>query len=128
MPTLLDMARLGRASTPIDLMTYAPGDQQPSMFLFKENNRQSMLTVFNWTEGELTRAINLTNLGLKEPGKYQIMEVFGDQSCCNISSDTISLVQPAHSVRMFKLIDNAVPAAPPAFEVQSPAAARRGRL
>lgn len=123
---LLDMAHLGRASTPTDLMTYAASDVQPSIFLLKEDNRQSILTIFNWTEGELRRAINLTGLGLKGTGNYQITEVFGDQSCCSNSSGTINLVQPAHSVRMLKLIDNAVPATPPAFEVQSPTAGKAG--
>ncbi len=123
---LLDMARLGRASTPTDLMTYAASDVQPSIFLLKEDNRQSILTIFNWTEGELKRAINLASLGLKDSGNYQITEVFGDQSCCSNSSGTINFVQPAHSVRMLKLIDNAVAAAPPAFEVQSPTTGKAG--
>ncbi len=123
---LLDMARLGRASTPTDLMTYAASDVQPSIFLLKEDNRQSILTIFNWTEGELKRAINLTSLGLKETGNYQITEVFGDQSCCTSTSDTINLVQPAHSVRMLKLIDKAAPPAPPAFDVRSPTAGKAG--
>jgi hypothetical protein len=84
------------------------------------------LTIFNWTEGELKRAINLASLGLKGSGDYQITEVFGDQSCCSNSSGTINLVQPAHSVRMLKLIDNAVSTAPPAFEVQSPTTGKAG--
>jgi hypothetical protein len=116
---VIDMARLGRSSTPTDLMTYAARDVQPSIFLLKEDTRQSILTVFNWSDGELKRAIDLTKLGLKETGSYQITEVFGDQSCCNFSSATINLNQPAHSVRMFKLIDNAVPATPPQFEVEA---------
>jgi len=124
---LLDMARLGRASTPTDLMTYAAGDVQPGIFLLKEDQHQSILTIFNWTEGELKRSIDLTSLGLKQSGSYKIAEVFGDQSCCTYSSATISLVQPAHSVRMLKLIDNAVPAAPPVFEVHSPAAGKAGQ-
>jgi len=45
---VIDMARLGRSSTPTDLMTYAASDVQPSIFLLKEDTRQSMLTVFNW--------------------------------------------------------------------------------
>src|SRR6185437_12285164 len=44
---VLDMARLGRASIPVDLMTYEPKDKQPSIFLLKESERQTMLTVFN---------------------------------------------------------------------------------
>jgi len=62
------MARLGHASLPVDLMTYAASDVQPSVFLLKEDNRQSILTVFNWTEGELKRNLRFTDLGLKEPG------------------------------------------------------------
>ena len=123
---LIDMARLGRASTPADLMTYAPSDKQPSIFLLKENERQSILTIFNWTDGELTRAINFTSLGLKEPGKYRIVDALGDQSCCRDSSDSINLVQKPHSVRMLKLIDNSVPAIEPAFEVQSATSAKAG--
>jgi alpha-galactosidase len=92
----------------------------------KEDNRQSILTIFNWTEGELKRDINLMSLGLKEAGNYRITEVLGDESCCNSSSGTINLVQPAHSVRMLKLIDNAIPAGPPALKMQSPAAGKAG--
>jgi alpha-galactosidase len=123
---LIDMARLGRASTPVDLMTYAPGDRQPSIFLLKENGRQSILTVFNWTDEQRTRAINLAGMGLKDPGKYQIVEAFGDQSCCNSSSDTITMVQKAHSVRVLKLIDNSVPALQPPFDIRSASGAKAG--
>jgi hypothetical protein len=124
--TLIDMARLGRASTPTDLMTYAPSDKQPSVFLLKETGRQSILTIFNWTDEERTRAITLASLGLKDPSKYQIIDVFGDQSCCNSSSDTINLVQPPHSVRMLKLIDNSVPAIQPPFEIRLASSAKAG--
>ena len=117
---LLDMAKLGRASSPIDLMTYAPGDQQPSVFLLKESGRQAMLTVFNWTEKPRTRALNLAQLGLKESSSYKIAEVFGDEACCEFSSGAINLIQKPHSVRMIKFVDNSAPAVPPALEVQSP--------
>lgn len=123
---LLDMARLGRASIPVDLMTYAPSDGQPSVFLLKEDSRQFILTVFNWTERELKRVITPASLGLKETGKYQITELFEDRSCCDNSSGTINLVQPPHSVRMFKLIDNSFSATPPPFEVQSATSASAG--
>jgi alpha-galactosidase len=123
---LIDMARLGRASIPADLMTYAPGDRQPSVFLLKENERQSILTIFNWTDADLKRAISLPKLGLKEPGRYRIAEVFGDQSCCSNSSDTLNLVQKPHSVRMLKLIDDSVPAIQPQFEIRSATSAKAG--
>jgi hypothetical protein len=123
---LLDMARLGRSSTPVDLMTYAPSDKQPSIFLLKENARQTMLTVFNWTEAQRTRAIDLVSLGLKKPGDYKIVEEFGDQGCCSGASGTIDLVEKPHSVRMLKLIDESVPALPPPFEIGSAAGAKAG--
>ena len=44
------MAKAGRASTPVDLMTYEPEDEQPSVFLLRQSPRQSMLTIFNWTD------------------------------------------------------------------------------
>jgi hypothetical protein len=123
---LIDMARLGRASTPFDLMTYSTADRQPSIFLLKENGRLSVLTIFNWTDGERTRAINLASMGLKDPAKYQIVEAFGDPECCSTSSDTITVVQKAHSVRVLKLIDNSVPALQPPFEIQSANGAKAG--
>jgi len=123
---LLDMARLGRASTPVDLMTYASNDKQPSIFLLKESERQTMLTVFNWTEAQRTRAIDLKSLGLKKPSEYTVVEEFGDAGCCSGASDTIDLVEKPHSVRMLKLIDKSVPAVPPAFEIESAAGAKAG--
>jgi hypothetical protein len=123
---LIDMARLGRSSTPIDLMTYELSDKQPSIFLLKEDNRQSILTVFNWTEDERKRSIDLKSLGLNEQGKYEISDVFDGKACCDVASNAINLVQPPHSVRVLKLIDSDVPATPPAFEVHSSAAAKAG--
>jgi len=123
---LIDMARLGRSSTPVDLMTYAKEDKQPSIFLLRENARQSILTIFNWTDSERTRAIDLVRLGLKEPGKYQIVDAFGEQGCCSGSSGTINVVQKPHSVRVLKLIDSSVPGVQPPFEIHSPADAKAG--
>ena len=124
---LLDIAKLGRAATPVDLMTYGPGDQQPSVFLLKESGRQTMLTVFNWTEKPLTRVIDLAQLGLKESANYKVVEVLGNQGCCDIASGAIHLTQQPHSVRMIKFVDNAAPAVPLSFEVQSPGSGAAGK-
>jgi alpha-galactosidase len=102
------------------LMSYASRDQQPSVFLLNESAHQAMLTVFNWTEQSHTRAIKLSDLGLKTPGTYAFADAFRDQGCCAISSGTISFDQPPHSVRMIKVIDNSVPVTAPAIDVQSP--------
>jgi alpha-galactosidase len=123
---LLDMAKLGRAAIPVDLMTYAPDDQQPSVFLLKESGRQTILTVFNWTEKPLVRAIELAQLGLKS-ANYETVDVLGNQGCCDVSSGAIHLIQKPHSVRMIKFVDNSVPAVPLSFEVQSPGSGAAGK-
>ena len=123
---LIDMARLGHAATPTDLLTYAPSDQQPSVFLLKENAHQAILTVFNWTEAPHTRALDLAQLGLKAPGNYKIVDVLGDEGCCNVSAGTLKLTQKPHSVRMLKLVDNSVPAIAPPIEVQAPSRGEAG--
>lgn len=125
-PELIDMARLGRSSIPLDLLTYAASDLQPSVFLLKEDKRQSILTIFNWTESEQKRSIRFPDLGLKEPAKYQITEILGDQGCCSPSGPAINFVQPPHSVRMFKLIEDGVQATPPTFQVRSAPEAKAG--
>ncbi len=125
-PDLLDMARMGRSSTPEDLMTYEPADRQPSVFLLKESRRQSILTLFNWTDKERTRSIGLAGLGLKEPSQYRIVELFGGKNCCNSSGNALHLVQPPHSVYMLKLIDDSVPAIQPPFEIHAEAGAKAG--
>jgi alpha-galactosidase len=65
-------------------------------------------------------------MGLNDPGKYQVLDAFGDSGCCSSSSDSITLVQKAHSVRVLKLIDNSMPALQPAFEIQSANGAKAG--
>jgi alpha-galactosidase len=60
---LLNMAKAGRASTPVDLMTYEPEDEQPSIFLLRQSPRLSILTVFNWTDRPRSRSLSLKDLG-----------------------------------------------------------------
>ena len=123
---LINMARLGHSSTPVDLMTYEPGDKQPSIFLLKEDNRQSILTLFNWTEEERKRSIDLKSLGLKDPDSYEITEVLGGKPCCDDSSQKISFMQAPHSVRIYKLVDKAIAAMAPAFDVHAESTAKAG--
>jgi alpha-galactosidase len=125
-PDLIDMARFGHASVPLDLLSYPDKDRQPSIFLLKQTDRQSILTVFNWTERERTRALNLVDLGLKAPGKYRIVEAFGETNCCAISGQILTLVQKPHSVRVLKLIDESVPPVQPEVEIRSAASAKAG--
>jgi len=124
---LIDMARLGHSSVPIDLMSYTPTDKQPSIFLLKEDKRQSILTVFNWTEETQTRKIDLARLGLQDVKKYEINDVLNGGSCCaDNSAGTLDFRQPPHSVRMFKLVDNAIPAVPPTFTAKAASTGKAG--
>jgi len=109
---LIAMVRLGKASVPVDLMEYEPSDRQPSVFYLKESNRQSILTVFNWTEKPLAKSIRLSDLGLAAMGKYTVTNVL-DQRGLEASSGLLSLDRPAHSVQVLKIIDRAMPAAAP---------------
>jgi hypothetical protein len=69
-PDLLQMAKLGRASLPLDMMTYKAEDTIPSVYLLKEDRRQAMLTVFNWTEGARSHTFTLADLRLPEGDSY----------------------------------------------------------
>ena len=55
------MARLGRASVPVDLLSYSEKDRQPSIFLLQETPRQSILTVFNWTDARADAAPSISS-------------------------------------------------------------------
>ncbi len=68
---LRNMPKLGRASTPLDLMSYSPEDEMPSTFLLRESKRQSILTVFNWTAKERTRQFTFSALGLAGNMRFQ---------------------------------------------------------
>jgi alpha-galactosidase len=124
-PDLLDMVRLGRASVPLDLMTYRPEDQQPGIFLLKESRRQQILTVFNWTEQPLSHTLSLTTLGLNAKGTYTATDVLRGGTL-PIAAGALVVTLPPHSVRMLKLIDASVPEADPGFGAHAPADAQAG--
>ncbi|MGC1783097.1 MAG: alpha-galactosidase [Acidobacteriaceae bacterium] len=121
---LIDMARLGRSSTPLDLMSYLPEDRQPSIFLLKESQRQSVLTIFNWTETPRTHRIVLASLGLEGNGPYAITDVFDKKTISN--SNSIAVAQPPHSVRVLKIIDTSIPAEASSVRAQHPSSANVG--
>jgi hypothetical protein len=123
---LLNMARIGRASIPLDLMTYTADDGQPSEFLLRESPRQAILTVFNWSGKESTRSISLASLGLQQDRTYQTVEVLGNQSCCTLSGASIGLKLAPHAVTVLKLIDAAIPASAPQFSAHAPETAAAG--
>lgn len=100
-PDLLDMAKLGRASIPVDLMDYLPEDEQPSIFYLREN-RQSILTIFNWTNVPRTHTIHLPDFHLPAHNTT-VINVFTKEPVSQPVPGTITVDQPAHSVRVLKL-------------------------
>jgi alpha-galactosidase len=114
---LLDMIQLGRASKPIDLLTYQKEDLEPSIFALKENTRQTMVTIFNWTESSKSHDLPLAQLGLNEHHAYSVSEILAPNARPAKATGTLHVTQPAHSVRLLKLVDNDVPALPPEAKI-----------
>lgn len=123
---LIDMVRLGRASTPLDLMTYLPEDQQPSIFLLREDARQSILTIFDWTDHARTHTIALSGLGLRGRGPYTVDDVLDNKTIPVQPSNSLVVNQPAHSVRLLKILNTDVPAMPPVVRAEYPSSAQAG--
>jgi alpha-galactosidase len=124
---LLNMAKVGRASTPFDLMTYEPEDGQPSIFLLREDQRQTILTVFNWTNTARSHTLRLADLGLPASHTFAATDALNQNETVTLAGAAVQLQnQPPQSVRMIKLIDKSVPAAAPTVTAQVPAAANAG--
>ena len=122
---LLDMARLGRSSVPLDLMTYRAEDKQPSVFLLNEDDRQWILTIFNWTEEPRSRNIAFEDLGIKPDSSFTASDVLRG-GILPIRDGRMAIDQPAHSVRMLRLVKNSVTARSPDFEIRIPPSAQAG--
>ncbi len=124
---LLAMVKLGQAAVPLDLMTYADRDEQPSVFLLREDHRQSMLAVFNWTERPRSHTFTLSDLNLTTGHSYNLIDLFAPGQPVALNGETLRLDdQPAHSVKLVKIIDTAIPAAAPSMVFQAPAQAKIG--
>jgi hypothetical protein len=116
---LIDMVRLGRASVPLDLLSYSSSDQLPSCFFLKESPRQSIVTIFNWTEKSRSKTVRLADLGLEATGQFAVTDVF-DQSALDPSSGSLSIEQPAHSVTVLKVLDRQALTDAPALAADCP--------
>ena len=124
---LLNMAKVGQASTPLDLMTYAPEDGQPSIFFLKEDQRQAILTVFNWTNTVRAHTLKLADLGVPADHTFAATDVLNQNEVVTLVDGAVRLEnQPPQSVRVIKLIDTSVAAAAPIVTAQVPTAAKAG--
>jgi alpha-galactosidase len=123
---LINMIRLGRASRPIDLMSYSASDEQPSIFYLKESNRQGILTVFNWTEHNADHAIRFADLGLAANGHYTLSDVLDSHAQIQAASAEIPISLPPYSVRMLKVVDDNAKAEQPVVHADHPATGNAG--
>jgi alpha-galactosidase len=124
---LLRMVELRRAATPLDLMSFSVQDEMPSEYFLKEDGRQSMLAIFNWTEVPRSHTIELSSLGLPQGRSYEGYDALHADTPVALEGGSLSIAhQPPHSVRLIKIIDTSVPAAAPSITVESPKTAQTG--
>lgn len=119
-PDLLAMAKMGRASIPLDLLSYRPEDEQPSIFLLKEDGRQSILAIFNWTDQARMHQLPLSELNLQSGTSYTFTDSLNPAVHLYAENGSLSFEQPAHSVRIIKIIDSSVTAAAPSVTIHAP--------
>ena len=124
---LLRMVELRRAARPLDLMSFSMQDQMPSEYYLKEDGRQSMLAIFNWTEVPRSHTLSLSSLGLPQTGHYDAYDALHADAPVAIVNGSISVAhQPPHSVRLIKIVNAQVPAAAPSVILKAPASASTG--
>jgi alpha-galactosidase len=124
---LLNMAKAGRASTPIDLMTYDPEDGQPSIFLLRQSPRQSILTVFNWTDKPRSRSLSLTDLGVPVSSTMVATGLMDASAAFALEGGAIRIEnQSPQSAAVIKLVDTAVAKAAPTITARVPSQSKAG--
>ena len=124
---LLNMAKAGRASTPLDLMTYEPEDGQPSIFLLRQSPRQTILTVFNWTDQPRSRSLSLEDLGVSASSTMVATGVVDSSANFTLTGNAIRIQNQApQSAVVIKLVDNAVAKAAPTVTARVPSQSKVG--
>ena len=124
---LLNMAKIGRASMPLDLMTYDPEDLQPSIFFLRESPRQAILTVFSWTVSARSHTLKLADLGLPAGHNFTASDVLNQNAPVVLQAGVLRIEnQIPESVRVIKLIDANVPPGVPSVKAQVPLLTKAG--
>ncbi len=124
---LLNMAKLGRASTPLDLMTYEPGDEHPSIFFLRESPHQSILTIFNWTKTSRSHTLKLADLGLPADHAFTAVDVLDQNAPVSVEAGSVQIEnQFPESVKVVKIIDSYVAPGAPGVTATVPLAANAG--
>lgn len=125
---LINMVRLGRASVPIDLMDYSAQDGQPSVFVLKESKRQSILTVFNWTEQNVTHTIPLPTLRIPADADYTVTDVLENKQALEPVSGVMEVTVQPRSVTVLKVIDRDLPPAAPVIATNHVSSGSAGEM
>jgi alpha-galactosidase len=123
---LLNMPKLGRASRPVDLMTYEPADEQPSIFFLRESPRQAILTVFNWTKSPRSHTLKLADLGLPSDHSFAALDVLNQNAPVTLAGGTAQMENQPESVRVIKIVDNNVSPAAPTVTANVPSVVNAG--
>lgn len=124
---LMAMVACGRAAVPVDLMSYSEDDEMPSIFVLREDRRQTMVAVFNWTDGARSHSLRLEDLHLPAAGTFKLSDSLHPSDPVPFAGGVIRLQnQPPHSVRLIKVIDTSIPANPPAITLKTPGSAEIG--
>ncbi len=124
---LINMAKAGRASTPVDLMNYGAEDGQPSIFLLRQSPRQSIVTVFNWTDRPRSRSLNFRDLGIQASPTMTATGVLDSNATFTIDGGAIRLDnQSPQSAVVIKLVDTAVAKAAPTVTARVPSQSKVG--
>ena len=128
-PDLLEIVKLGRAARPVDLLDYSADDKQPSIVFLREDARQSILAVFNWTEQARSHTFRLTELGLPAEDHYQLQDILhlapNDAGSASLDNDTLRINgQAPHSVKLIKIIDTSRSPFAPAIAIDAPGNAK----
>jgi alpha-galactosidase len=127
-PALLEMIQLGRPAIAIDLLSYRDEDEQPSIFVLHEDQRQTMLAIFNWTDQERLHTVRLADLSLPEEHNYAVADVFHSGDSVAFRQGELKIEnQPPHSVRLLKIADASTPPQAPAVIISAPTTALRGQ-
>ena len=124
---LLNMVKVGRASTPVDLMTYEAHDELPSIFFLRESQRQAILTVFNWTSTPSSHTLKLADLGLPAGRTFAATDVLNQNEPVTVVDEAVRIEnQPPQSVMVVKIQDTSVAKAAPTVTAQVPSTANAG--
>jgi hypothetical protein len=124
---LLNMSKAGRASTPVDLMSYDAEDGQPGIFLLRQSPRQSILTIFNWTDRPRSRSISLKDLGLPVSSAMVATAVMDSSTTFALDGGMIRIDnQSPQSAIVLKLVDNAIAKTAPTVAARVPSHSKVG--